>query len=59
MIAVKISRDNFIYDVHSIVKAFYPTEEIKVFVDGEKDIHSEDAPEIEIKYLEEDFKLYG
>lgn len=50
MIAVKVSKDNYIYDVHSIVKAFYPTEEIKVFVDGEKDIHSENAFEISIVY---------
>ena len=30
MINVICSHDNFIYDVHSLVKAFYPGENIKV-----------------------------
>ncbi|MBO4845030.1 MAG: coproporphyrinogen dehydrogenase HemZ [Lachnospiraceae bacterium] len=30
MITVKCSLDNFIYDVHSLVKAFYPGEDVKV-----------------------------
>ena len=50
MIAVKCSKDNFIYDVHSLVKAFYPGEDVKVFVQGEKDIKSDNGPEIEIVY---------
>ena len=30
MINVKCSEDNFIYDVHSLIKAFYPGEDVKV-----------------------------
>lgn len=30
MIIVRCSEDNFIYDIHSLVKAFYPSEEVKV-----------------------------
>ncbi len=30
MINVKCSEDNFIYDVHSLIKAFYPDEDVKV-----------------------------
>ncbi len=50
MIAVKVSKDNFEYDVHSLVKAFYPAEDVKVYVAGEKEVISENAPEIEIVY---------
>jgi len=53
MISVKISKDNFLYDVHSLIKAFYPGEDVKVYVDGEKDIKSDKGPEIEIIYYED------
>lgn len=35
MIKVKISEDNYIYDVHSIVKAFFPSEKVKVYYKDE------------------------
>ena len=31
MIVVKCNKNDFAYDVHSLVKAFYPAEELKVF----------------------------
>lgn len=40
MIAVTINKDNFAYDIHSLVKAFYPEQEVKVFVEGEKELQS-------------------
>ena len=43
MIVVKCSEDNFIYDIHSLVKAFYPAEDIKVFAEGEKELSSTDG----------------
>ncbi|MCI9173506.1 MAG: coproporphyrinogen dehydrogenase HemZ [Lachnospiraceae bacterium] len=36
MITVWLNEANFEYDIHSLVKAFYPGEEVKVFADGEK-----------------------
>lgn len=41
MIAVTLNEDNFAYDIHSLVKAFYPEQEVKVFVEGEKDLKSD------------------
>ncbi|MDD6201734.1 MAG: coproporphyrinogen dehydrogenase HemZ [Lachnospiraceae bacterium] len=47
MITVKCSEDQFAYDIHSLVKAFYPAEDVKVFLEGEKDISSDrDLPEL-------------
>ena len=34
MIEIKMWDESFFYDVHSLVKAFYPGEEIKVFSKG-------------------------
>lgn len=36
MIAVKLNCRRFEYDIHSLVKAFYPQTEVKVFAEGEK-----------------------
>lgn len=41
MIAVMVNETGYEYDIHSLVKAFYPTSEVKVFVEGEKDIISD------------------
>lgn len=38
MINVRCSEENFIYDIHSLVKAFYPSEEVKVVT--EKNVES-------------------
>ena len=37
MIKVIISEDNFAYDVHSLVKAFFPAKEVKVLTDDSSD----------------------
>lgn len=53
MIAVKLNCHQFEYDIHSLVKAFYPEQNVKVFVDGEKNFISEEGnPFFEI-FLEE------
>lgn len=36
MITVSLSEANFEYDIHSLVKAFFPKEDVKVFADLEK-----------------------
>ena len=41
MIAVILNETGYEYDIHSLVKAFYPTSEVKVFVEGEKNIRSD------------------
>ena len=47
MIVVKCNKNDFAYDVHSLVKAFYPAEEVKVFEEGEKSLSSDcNLPEI-------------
>ncbi len=38
MITVTLNEDSYAYDIHSLVKAFYPEQEVKVFVEGEKDL---------------------
>lgn len=43
MIAVSLNQDNYTYDIHSLVKAFYPNQEVKVFVEGEKDCQSDEG----------------
>ncbi len=36
MITVSLNRENFEYDIHSLVKAFYAKEDVKVFADRER-----------------------
>ena len=43
MIAVKVSEDNYIYDIHSLVKAFYPAEDVKVSGTESSDLLSSDG----------------
>lgn len=40
MITVKCNKNEYAYDIHSLVKAFYPAEEVKVFKEGEKSLSS-------------------
>ncbi|MCR4589042.1 MAG: coproporphyrinogen dehydrogenase HemZ [Lachnospiraceae bacterium] len=37
MITVSLNRDLYAYDIHSLIKAFYPECDVKVFVASEKD----------------------
>ncbi len=53
MIAVRINTEGFEYDIHSLVKAFYPKDEVKVFLDGTKSLFSDaDKPELFIMRTE-------
>lgn len=53
MIVVKCNKNEFAYDVHSLVKAFYPAEDVKVFEEGEKSLSSDiHLPEIFISFEE-------
>lgn len=53
MIVVKCNKNDFAYDVHSLVKAFYPAEEVKVFEEGEKSLSSDcNLPELFISFEE-------
>ena len=47
MLVVKCSEEQFIYDIHSLVKAFYPAQDVKVFKEGDKTLTSSDGlPEL-------------
>lgn len=47
MLVVKCSEEQFIYDIHSLVKAFYPAQDVKVFKEGDKTLASSDGlPEL-------------
>lgn len=41
MLAVILDQEGFEYDIHSLVKAFYPLTDVKVYVKGTKDIVSD------------------
>lgn len=55
MLAVRINQSQFIYDIHSLVKAFYPAEDVKVFVgqEAEETVSSDGLPDIRIDFGEE------
>lgn len=53
MLAVRLNKPQFEYDIHSIVKAFYSAETVKVFEEGTKDFESDgDNPSIAIWFEE-------
>ena len=53
MLAVRLNKPQFEYDIHSIVKAFYPAETVKGFEEGTKDFESDgDNPSIAIWFEE-------
>lgn len=53
MIVVTLNEDNFAYDIHSLVKAFYPEQDVKVFVEGEKELKSDAGlPAFFVHFLE-------
>lgn len=57
MITVCLNQANFEYDIHSLVKAFFEKEEVKISADREKinALEAEEAPfwHMEVHYLEE------
>lgn len=51
MLAVRLNKAQFEYDIHSIIKAFYPAETVKVFEEGTKDFESDgENPRIFIRF---------
>ena len=53
MLAVRLNKAQFEYDIHSIIKAFYPAETVKGFEEGTKDFESDgDNPQITIRFGE-------
>lgn len=58
MLAVILDQEGFEYDIHSLVKAFYPLTDVKVYVKGTKDIVSDGAyPVLELIRSSERLKL--
>ncbi len=58
MLVVKCNKNEFIYDIHSLVKAFYPAEDVKVFMEGEKQLASDNGlPEIFIYFEDNRIKI--
>ncbi|MGN0271999.1 MAG: coproporphyrinogen dehydrogenase HemZ [Lachnospiraceae bacterium] len=53
MITVSLNQANFEYDIHSLVKAFFPKEDVKVFADAEKiaELEQEEAPLFHMEVL--------
>ena len=52
MLAVRLNKAQFEYDIHSIIKAFYPAETVKVFEEGTKDFESDgDNPQKYVKRM--------
>lgn len=58
MLAVRLNKAQFEYDIHSIIKAFYPAETVKVFEEGTKDFESDgDNPQITIRFGEKEIRV--
>lgn len=54
MIVIRLNEQQFEYDIHSLVKAFYPAEEVKVFEKETRDFSSaEGMPEGQVIFEEE------
>ena len=54
MLVVKCNQDQFVYDIHSLMKSFYPAEDVKVFVEGEKTLSSDrNLPEFFLYFYDE------
>ncbi len=59
LIAVIMNKAGFEYDIHSLVKAFYPECDVKVFAEGEKQYSSsESLPDLSLTF-EDDAILLG
>ncbi len=58
MIAVILNAEKYAYDIHSLVKAFYPDQDVKVFVQGEKKLESDDGlPAFFIRFEKERIEI--
>jgi len=58
MIAVVCNEEQYGYDIHSLVKAFYPAEDVKVYQEGEKEYSSDsNLPELFISFGEKKIRF--
>ena len=57
MIYVKLNDESYSYDVHSLIKAFYPESDVRI-VQADEDIHSgDDTPEFSVYAGEEKIEI--
>lgn len=53
LLSVTVNKEGYEYDIHSLVKAFYPAQDVKVFAgEGEKESSSEGLPDLDICFRE-------
>ena len=58
MIVVNLKVDKYKYDIHSLIKAFYPDKDIKMVLPEEEQVHSDEGQiEIDIDNNEENGSL--
>ena len=53
LIVITTDKAGFEYDIHALVKAFYPACEVKVFVEDQKESSDFGLPDIDIKFTRE------
>ncbi len=58
MLAVKLNEMQFEYDIHSLVKAFYPGVEVKVLEQTKEKCSEEGMPEFEIQFQSTSISFY-
>lgn len=56
-IVVKINDSGFEYDIHSLVKAFYPSEDVKVLAGDTEEKSTEGMPDISIDFEKDSIRL--
>lgn len=59
MIVVSVDQAGFEYDIHSLVKAFYPEQEVRVLAEAEKQESSEEGmPDISIRFTPAQISMF-
>ena len=54
LLSVTVNKEGYEYDIHSLVKAFYPERNVKVFAgEGKKESSGEGLPDLDISFQEE------
>ena len=54
LIGITVNQAGFEYDIHSLVKAFYPAQDVKVFTENEKEESSGPGlPDLHIHFTKE------
>ncbi len=57
MIQVRLNKPGYEYDIHSLIRAFYPGEEVRVKADASADTKEPAAPDMRIDYLEKSIRI--